>query len=248
MGERMSTFYIKNKQKNEDNILIEGQDAKHIKNVLRYKVGDKIDVCDEFGVRYETLLEKFENDKVLLKIVLKKEFEQESSISITLFQGLPKGEKMDLIVQKATELGVDEIVPVEMERSIVKLDAKSAQKKVDRWNKIAYEASKQSGRQFVPKVSNVDILKNIIEKFSKYDIVVLPYEKENKQNLKQLLANNKNLKNVAVVIGPEGGFSDNDLALLNISNVHSVTLGSRILRTETAGIAVLSMLLYEFEF
>lgn len=244
----MSTFYIKNKQKNEDNILIEGQDAKHIKNVLRYKVGDKIDVCDEFGVRYETLLEKFENDKVLLKIVLKKEFEQESSISITLFQGLPKGEKMDLIVQKATELGVDEIVPVEMERSIVKLDAKSAQKKVDRWNKIAYEASKQSGRQFVPKVSNVDILKNIIEKFSKYDIVVLPYEKENKQNLKQLLANNKNLKNVAVVIGPEGGFSDNDLALLNISNVHSVTLGSRILRTETAGIAVLSMLLYEFEF
>lgn len=244
----MSTFYIKNEQKYEGNILIEGQDAKHIKNVLRYKVGDKIDVCDESGVRYETLLEKFEDDKVLLKIVLKKEFEQESSISITLFQGLPKGEKMDLIVQKATELGVDEIVPVEMERSIVKLDAKSAQRKVDRWNKIAYEASKQSGRQFVPKVSNVDILKNIIEKFSKYDIVVLPYEKENKQNLKQLLAKNKNVKNVAIVIGPEGGFSDNDLALLNISNVHSVTLGSRILRTETAGIAVLSMLLYEFEF
>lgn len=244
----MSTFYIKNEQKYEGNILIEGQDAKHIKNVLRYKVGDKIDVCDESGVRYETLIEKFEDDKVLLKIVLKKEFEQESSISITLFQGLPKGEKMDLIVQKATELGVDEIVPVEMERSIVKLDAKSAQKKVDRWNKIAYEASKQSGRQFVPKVSNVDILKNIIEKFSKYDIVVLPYEKENKQNLKQLLEKNKNVKNVAIVIGPEGGFSDNDLALLNISNVHSVTLGSRILRTETAGIAVLSMLLYEFEF
>lgn len=244
----MSTFYIKNEQKYEGNILIEGQDAKHIKNVLRYKVGDKIDVCDEFGVRYETLLEKFEDDEVLLKIVLKKEFEQESSISITLFQGLPKGEKMDLIVQKATELGVDEIVPVEMERSIVKLDAKSAQRKVDRWNKIAYEASKQSGRQFVPKVSNVDILKNIIEKFSKYDIVVLPYEKENKQNLKQLLEKNKNVKNVAIVIGPEGGFSDNDLALLNISNVHSVTLGSRILRTETAGIAVLSMLLYEFEF
>lgn len=248
MGEKMSTFYIKNEQKYEGNILIEGQDAKHIKNVLRYKVGDKIDVCDESGVRYETLIEKFEDDKVLLKIVLKKEFEQESSISITLFQGLPKGEKMDLIVQKATELGVDEIVPVEMERSIVKLDAKSAQKKVDRWNKIAYEASKQSGRQFVPKVSNVDILKNIIEKFSKYDIVVLPYEKENKQNLKQLLEKNKNVKNVAIVIGPEGGFSDNDLALLNISNVHSVTLGSRILRTETAGIAVLSMLLYEFEF
>ncbi len=244
----MSTFYIKNEQKNEDNIFIAGQDAKHIKNVLRYKIGHKVDVYDESGLKYETLIEKFEDDKVLLKIILKKEFEQESNISITLFQGLPKGEKMDLIVQKATELGVDEIVPVEMEHSIVRLDAKSAQRKVDRWNKIAYEASKQSGRQFVPKVSNVDILKNIIEKFSKYDIVVLPYEKENRQNLKQLLEKNRNVKNIAVVIGPEGGFSDNDLALLNMSNVHSVTLGSRILRTETAGIAVLSMLLYEFEF
>ena len=135
-----------------------------------------------------------------------------------------------------------------MERTIVKLDQKSAQKKVERWNKIAYEASKQSGRQIVPKVSNLDILKNIVEKFSKYDIVVLPYEKENGQNLKQLLEKNRNIKNIAVVIGPEGGFSDKDLALLNTDNVHSVTLGPRILRTETAGIAVLSMLLYEFEF
>lgn len=244
----MSTFYINAEQKNGDNIIITGKDAKHIKSVLRYKIGDSVDVCDEFGIRYETKLIDFNEEGVVLEALSQKENTTESPISITLFQGLPKGEKMDLIVQKATELGVCEIVPVEMERTIVKLDQKSAQKKVERWNKIAYEASKQSGRQIVPKVSNLDILKNVIEKFSKYDIVVLPYEKENGQNLKQLLEKNRNIKNVAVVIGPEGGFSDKDLALLDVDNVHSVTLGPRILRTETAGIAVLSMLLYEFEF
>lgn len=244
----MSTFYIKNEQKNNDVIKIIGDDSNHIKNVLRYKVGDVLDVCDESGNRYETKIIGFESGFVELNVVSEKLYTTESPIKITLFQGLPKSDKMDLIVQKATELGVSEIVPVHMERSIVKLDEKTAEKRVERWNKIAYEASKQSGRQVVPTVLNVDILQNTIEKFSKYDIVILPYEKESGLNIKQVLKKCAKSTNIAVVIGPEGGFSEKDLALLDLPNVRLVTLGKRILRTETAGLAVLSMLSYEFEF
>lgn len=244
----MPTFYIKNEQKNQENIIITGNDAKHIKGPLRHKVGDVLDVCDEAGMKYEAKIMQMEEEKILLQIMAEKKSNTESPMEITLLQGLPKADKMDFIVQKATELGVSEIIPVEMERSIVKLEEKSATKKVERWNKIAYEASKQSGRQKVPKVLNVANLKNIIEKFSKYDIVILPYEKETKQNLKQLLQKHQNLTKVAVIIGPEGGFSENDLSLLNLPNIEKVTLGARILRTETAGIATLAMLMYENEF
>lgn len=244
----MPTFYIKNEQKNENIIKIFGDDANHIKNVLRHKVGDILDVCDENGIRYETQIAGFNKGFVELKVINEKFYTTESPVNITLFQGLPKGDKMDLIVQKATELGVCEIAPVYMERSIVKLDGKTAEKRVERWNKIAYEAAKQSGRQVVPNVLNVDILQNTIEKFSKYDIVILPYEKENGSNIKQVLKKCKKYTKIAVIIGPEGGFSEKDLALLDAPNVCSVTLGKRILRTETAGIAVLSMLSYEFEF
>lgn len=128
------------------------------------------------------------------------------------------------------------------------MNGKDISKKLERWNKIAYEASKQCGRQCIPTVQNVDNLKNIIEKFSKYDIVLLPYEKEHGKNLKQVLSKYSNLKKIAVVIGPEGGFSERDLSLLNLPNKETITLGPRILRTETAGMAVLSMLLYEIEF
>ncbi len=244
----MPTFYIKNEQKNEQDIIILGEDAKHIKGALRHKIGDKLDICDESGNKYEAEIIKLEDERVLLQMLFQKECNTEPRLKVDLYQGLPKADKMDFIVQKSTELGVSEIIPVEMERSIVKLDEKSASKKVERWNKIAYEASKQSGRQKVPKVLNVENLKNIIEKFSKYDIVILPYEKENKQNLKQLLQKQQNLTKVAIVIGPEGGFSENDLALLNLPNIEKVTLGARILRTETAGMATLAMLMYENEF
>lgn len=244
----MSTFHVKNSQISNDQVTITGDDANHIKNVLRYKIGDELDICNENAKRYKTEVMKYSNEGVLLRILNESERMTESPINITLFQGLPKSDKMDLIIQKATELGASEIVPVEMERSVVKLIQKDSCKKVERWNKIAYEAAKQCGRQRVPIVQNVDILKNIIEKFSKYDIVILPYEKEFGQNLKQVLQRYDVIRNVAVVIGPEGGFSEGDLALLDMPNTEMVTLGPRILRTETAGMAVLSMLSYEIEF
>lgn len=244
----MSTFYIKNNQINNNEITITGDDANHIKNVLRYKIGDELDVCNEDAKRYQAEITDFSANGIILRVIKESEKSAESPLNITLFQGLPKADKMEYIIQKATELGVSEVVPVEMERSVAKLTGKDSSKKIERWNKIAYEASKQCGRDRVPLVQNVDNLKNIIEKFSKYDIVLLPYEKEFGQNLKQVLQRHKNFENVAIVIGPEGGFSESDLALLKLPNTEMVTLGPRILRTETASLAVLSMLSYEIEF
>ena len=156
---------------------------------------------------------------------------------------------MDFIVQKSTELGVSDVIPVITDRVIVKIDESNEKKKIDRWNKIALEASKQSGRTRVPTVENIVNLENIVEKLSKYDIVIVPYECERENTIKALLTNiDTNVKNVAVVIGPEGGFSENDINILKgLDNIKLVSLGKRILRTETAGIATIAMLLYEYE-
>lgn len=244
----MSIFYIKNEQINEENAYIEGEDVKHIKDVLRYNINDNIDICDENGIKYIAQIINMAKEKISLKILEVSEETSEPSVNITLFQGLPKVDKLEMIIQKCTELGVSEIVPVITERVIVKLDEKSASKKLERWNKIAQEAGKQSGRQKIPKVKNINNLKNLIEILPKYDILLLPYECEKEVTLKSVLRNlDKNVKNIAIFIGPEGGFSENDLKLLNLPNVKKVTLGPRILRTETAGLATVSMVLYELQ-
>ncbi|MBO5143560.1 MAG: 16S rRNA (uracil(1498)-N(3))-methyltransferase [Clostridia bacterium] len=248
----MSTFYIKNEQIAGNKIKIIGDDYNHLKNVLRYKTGEKLDVCDENAIRYNTKIIEYTGEEVICEIVAIDKNTTESPINITLYQGLPKADKLELIIQKATEIGVNEVYPVQMERSIVKLDEKNIDKKLDRWNKISAEASKQSGRQKIPQVHRVINLKNIIENISKYDIVLLPYENEKsatiKDTLKVCMERNPKIKDIAVIIGPEGGFSEDEIKKLNdIENVRTVTLGPRILRTETAGLATLSMLVYEFE-
>ena len=156
---------------------------------------------------------------------------------------------MDMIVQKCTELGVKEIVPVIMDRVVIKLEEKNEAKKQERWQKIAKEASKQSGRQIIPKIQKATNLKNIIENLSKYDIVIVPYECEKDYILKKVLRNEeKNIKNIAIIIGPEGGFSEDDIEILSsCSNLSKVSLGPRILRTETAGLATLAMIMYELD-
>ena len=245
----MSTFYVKNNQITENKINIIGEDVNHIKNVLRYKIDDKMDVCDENSIRYKTKIENFEKDKVILNILEISSETTECKINITLYQGLPKSDKMDLIVQKCTELGVKEIVPFISERVIVKLDEKSEPKKQERWQKIAKEAAKQSGRQVVPNIKKAINLKNIIENLSKYDIVIVPYECEKEHNIKNILRNISNTKDIAVIIGPEGGFSENDIEILNeVENLKKVSLGPRILRTETAGLATLAMVIYELDY
>jgi len=248
----MSTFYINKEQIEDNTIRIIGEDLHHIKDVLRVKSGEKLDFCDEDAIRYNCKLSKYGDSFAIFEILSKTCETTESCVNITLYQGLPRQERMDLVVQKASELGVQAIIPVNMDRSILKIDDKNESKKIDRWNKIAKEACSQSGRQKLSIVSRPVNFKNIIENIEKYDIVLLPYENEKVVSLKEALKtfSNKESKslNIAVIIGPEGGFSDSEISsICNISNVKVVTLGKRILRTETAGPAVAAMLLYEFE-
>lgn len=248
----MSTFYVKNEQNHGNKIEIIGEDYKHLKQVLRYKIGDELDICDENAIRYQTKIVNFTGNAAVCEIQKIKEETTESPIKVTLYQGLPKSDKLEQIIQKTTEMGIYEIFPVEMNRSIAKIEEKNKEKKIERWNKIAFEASKQSGRQIVPKVYNSIKFKNIIENISKYDIVLLLYENEKSLSIKSALKYIKeecnDIKKLAIIIGPEGGFSPEEVSMLSeFHNVKIVTVGPRILRTETAGLATLAMLVYEFE-
>ena len=245
----MSTFFVKNEQIEDNKIVILKEDANHIKNVLRYKIGDELEICDENENRYNTKISKFEENRLILDILNISDKNTEPNIKVTLFQCMPKADKMELIIQKCTELGINDIIPVISERVVVKLDEKNEMKKLERWQKIAKEAATQSGRQIIPKIEKSINLKNIIEKLSKYDIVILLYECEKKHMLKDVLKNcNKNVKNVAIIVGPEGGFSENDVKILdNCNNLEKVSLGSRILRTETASFVALAIAIYELD-
>ena len=243
----MPKFFIKNNQINEDIIEIIGTDVNHIVNVLRLKIDDIIQVCDEdMGVNFNAKILEFNKESVNCKIVEKLDLVTEPNIYINIFQGLPKAEKMELIIQKCTELGIKEITPVETERSIVKLDCKSASKKQERWQKIAEVAAKQSGRNIIPKINNLTNIKNICNILKDYDIVLVPYENEKNITLKEILKSlpKENLK-IAIVIGPEGGFEKKEIEFLEHNNCKIVTLGKRILRTETVAMAMTSVILYE---
>lgn len=241
----MAKFFIDKKQINEDFITITDEDAKHIKNVLRHTIGDEIICSDGEGNNYKTKIENFDNNIVTLKVFEKNKDTTEPKIKITLYQALPKSDKMDLIIQKSVELGVNDIVPVITKRTIVKIDPKSIEKKVTRWNRISLEAAKQSGRGIVPTVDNICKLKDI--KLQDYDLVIIPYENEKDIFIKEVFKSGKHkYEKIAVIIGPEGGFDPSEIESLNEPNTQVVSLGKRILRTETASLAVLSMLNYEF--
>ena len=245
----MTTFYIKNNQKVEDKIYIFGEDVNHIKNVLRYKINDELYVCDEDETRFFCQIIEFEKDKIVLQIQNVMEETTEPKIEVDLYQGLPKSDKLEWIIQKGTEIGVKKFIPVITDRVIVKLDEKNELKKLERWQKIAKEAATQSGRQMIPIIENTINLQNSIEKLSKYDIVIAPYECEFENSLWHTLKSlDADVRQIAVVIGPEGGFSEHDIEVLKtLKRVQMVSLGKRILRTETAGIVTVSNILYELE-
>ena len=243
----MPKFFVKSNQIVENVIDITGTDVNHITNVLRLKVNDKIQICnEETEDNYITQIIETNKENIKCKILERLENKAEAGMDITIFQGLPKADKMELIIQKCTELGVKEITPVQMERSIVKLDSKSEAKKIERWQKIAEVASKQCGRDRICKINNVVNIENICNMCSKYDIVLVPYENEENKSLKQELKklNSKNLK-IAIVIGPEGGFEQKEIEQLKQNGGQIVTLGKRILRTETVAIAMSSIIMYE---
>ncbi len=243
----MPKFFVKSNQINENIITILETDVNHISNVLRLKIGDKIQVCnEENGTNYKSKIIEMNKENIKCEILEKIALNSEAGVHINILQGLPKAEKMELIIQKCTELGVKEITPVEMERCIVRLDEKSAIKKQERWQKIAEVAAKQSGRDLIPKINSVTNMKNICNMLADYDIVLVPYENEKNTTLKEVLSKlpKKDLK-IAIIIGPEGGFEEEEIKILEKNNCKIVTLGNRILRTETVAIAMTSVILYE---
>ena len=243
----MPKFFVKNNQIKNNIINIIGTDVNHIANVLRLKAENEIQICNEdSGINYKAKIIDINKEDIKCKIIEEIESKTEANTHIHIFQGIPKFEKMEQNIKKCTELGVKEITPVEMERCVVKLDGKTENKKLERWRKIAEVAAKQSGRDKIPNINNVIKIKNICNILKNYDIVLVPYEKEKITTLKEVLVKlpQKDLK-IAIIIGPEGGFDEQEIKMLEQSNCKIVTLGNRILRTETVSIAMTSIILYE---
>ena len=248
----MPKFFVTQEQVKNDTIEIVGKDVNHIKNVLRQKIGDKITICNNDTLQdYECEISKIEENKIYCDIKETLNTSSESNVKVTIFQGLPKADKMELVIQKSVELGVFDITPVEMKRCVVKLKENDKKKKIERWHKIAEVAAKQSGRNQIPKINDIIQIKNICQEMEKYDIVLVAYEKEENNTLKQVLKQLKereysNLK-IGVVIGPEGGIEEQEIEMLKENGAEIITLGKRILRTETVSLNVLSILMYELE-
>ncbi len=248
----MPKFFVKNNQIKDNKIEIIGEDIKHINKVLRKKIEDEITICDTDNIQdYLCKISKIEDEKIECEILDKIEKIVESPIKVTIFQGLPKADKMELIIQKSVELGVYDITPVEMNRSIVKLGNKDKEKKLQRWRKISEVASKQCGRNIIPDINEIINIKKICNLCSNYDIVLVAYENEQintlKNEIKKLKNNEKENLKIAIVIGPEGGIEEKEVELLKNANAKIITLGKRILRTETVALNMLSILMYELE-
>lgn len=246
----MPKFFINNNQIDNNKIIITGKDVNHISNVLRMKIGEEIQVCDtETSNNYLVKLQNIDKEKISCDIIEKIKSEAEPEINLKIFQGIPKSDKMELIIQKSTELGVKEIIPVQMERCVSKITSKYEKKKIERWQKISEMASKQSGRDIIPKVNNPIKVKDICNLINELDMMIVPYEKEEKYTFKNAIEEikqNKNSKSsIGIVIGPEGGFDPNEINLLKNAGAKIVTLGKRILRTETVALAMASVIMYE---
>ncbi len=224
-------------------LVIRGQDVKHITKVLRMKIGEQLIASDGRDRDYLCEIAELGPDFVRLRVVSDQLPSAEPSREIHLFQGLPKADKMDYIIQKSVELGVCRLIPVEMERCVVQLDASKKEKRRDRWQKLAESASKQSGRSIIPEVEAVSRFEEALKMASRLDHLLVPYESaENMAYTRESLSAVKKGESVGFFIGPEGGFAPSEIEKLKACGARIITLGPRILRTETAGPAVLAMM------
>lgn len=244
----MSRFFVDPAMVGDKTIIIDSKtDVQHMTKVLRLREGHKIDISDGETWEYQCEIVYMDKNEVEAKILDKQKFAREPEVNVTLFQGVPKQGKMDLIVQKNVELGVKNIVPVFMDRTVVN-DKSKFSKKLERYNTIGAEAAKQCQRGTLPTVEDAIEFDQLIDRLSDFDLVLFPYENEDNRNMKNALRELENKpENVAVIIGPEGGFSDSEADRLKSEKVECVSLGKTILRTETAGIVALSMIMYELE-
>lgn len=243
----MARFFVDSTGISKDYINIEGPDVNHIKNVLRLQEGNEIVICDGEGNDFSTIIESINDKNIKAKIESIKKAETEPNLKVTLFQGLPKGDKMEYIIQKCVELGIDEIVPVVTSRAVVKLsDEKKMKKKIERWQKISESASKQSRRGRIPSISNALSYAEAIKEASSMDMKFIAYENENEVTLKQVLTTDENIKTLGFYVGPEGGFTEEEVSKAVEAGIKPITLGKRILRTETASISLTAMVMYHY--
>ena len=246
----MQKFFVEENQIQNNRIYIQGSDVKHISNVLRLNKKEKIQICNKQTMEnYIVQIEEIEKEKIITEIIEKMQTSIESNVEIHLYQGLPKADKMELIIQKTTELGIFKITPVDMIRCVVKLDEKDEKKKIERWQKIAEGAAKQSKRDIIPNIERKIKIKDVAQRIEEYDIFMIAYEEEVTKTLKQTLkemAIKDNYK-IGILVGPEGGIDTKEIEDLKENGAIVVTLGKRILRTETAPITMVSNILYELE-
>ncbi|SFC19200.1 RsmE family RNA methyltransferase [Butyrivibrio sp. YAB3001] len=249
----MYHFFVDNSQISADykNVEIVGDDYNHIVNVLRMKRGEQFSVsirddADGKEIFYE--IEDIGDSAVTGKLCFIEEFGNELPSKIYLFQGLPKVDKMELIIQKAVELGAFQIIPMATKRCVVKLDEKKAPAKVKRWQAISEAAAKQSKRAIIPEVTMPMTMKQAVEFAKDMEVKIIPYENaKGMEATKEIIENIKPGQRIAVFIGPEGGFSEQEIELCNENGIKPITLGKRILRTETAGFTIISWLMYHLE-
>jgi len=219
--------------------VISGSDVHHIKDVLRMKIGGELELLDGTGKIYEARISGIKKDKIICKVLSMRTEETKLKVKITLAQCLPKAKKMELIIQKCTELGVDRIIPILSERTIARGE------KLNRWRTIAKEAAEQSGRLTIPKISPLTRFEGVLKIKDQFDLALIPWELETKTTLKQVLTNQRP-RHLLILIGPEGGFSRSEINFAKSAGFTSVSLGPSILRTETAGMALLAMIGYEY--
>lgn len=245
----MYRFFVAPEQIGQNRISITGSDVNHIKNVLRMKTGEEVWISAGDSKEYRCYLEDFLDEEILAHIIYVQESDYELPSKIYLFQGLPKNDKMELIIQKAVELGVHQVIPVAMKRCVVKLDEKKAAKKVARWQQIAESAAKQSKRMKIPQITQVMSYREALSyAASSCSVRLIPYElAKDMKETKKILGEIQPGQEIAVFIGPEGGFSEEEIQMALENKVSPVTLGRRILRTETAGLAILSVLMFQLE-
>ena len=245
----MYQFFVETTQITEDQIRILGKDVNHMKNVLRMKPGEEIRVTDsETSKSYCCEVAELYEETVVCHILAEEEEGSELPVRIYLFQGLPKADKMELIIQKAVELGVYQIIPTACRRCVVKLDPKKEKTKLARWQQIAEAAAKQSKRSLIPEIMPVLSLREAFARSQKMQVRLIPYERaEGMEKTREIMKGIRPGDEVAVFIGPEGGFEEAEIEEAMKAQIKPVTLGKRILRTETAGMTVLAFLLYQLE-
>lgn len=239
----MHRFFVDSSLKNDNHVVITGDDVTHISKVLRLRHNDEITVCDPDGIDCLCRIEMVEKDSVTAQIVSRVPSLTEPPVKITLFQGVPKGDKLDTVVQKCVELGAMRVVPVAMKRSVAII--KDKEKKQQRLQKIALEAAKQCNRAIVPQIDAVMTFDEAIGCSSDFDLKLLPYEAEKSTGMKEALKGSADAKNICIFIGPEGGFDESEVEKARSSGFETVSMGPRIMRTETAPLAAITAVMYE---